>query len=47
MGVVALKTLAEETGGELIGASVSLSKLAWTVGMWARVICLRPSRIPG
>ena len=28
MGTVALKTLAEETGGELIGASVSLSKLA-------------------
>ena len=28
MGTVALKTLAEETGGELIGASVSLSRLA-------------------
>ncbi|GIR68887.1 MAG: hypothetical protein CM15mP74_01380 [Halieaceae bacterium] len=27
-GAVALKTLAEETGGELIGASVSLSRLA-------------------
>ena len=27
MGTVALKTLAEETGGELIGASVSLSRL--------------------
>ena len=28
MGVVALQTLAEETGGELIGASVPLNKLA-------------------
>ena len=28
MGTVALKALAEETGGELIGASVSLGKLA-------------------
>ena len=46
MGTVALKTLAEETGGELIGASVSLTSWHWTVGMWARVICLRLSRDP-